>query len=259
MMITSKGNTKIKWVRRIQSSRRFRQKERLFIVEGNRWIRELAQLEYWPASLFATESWLQEPENQSLIKNFPVTPLTVSDQIMDHASSLESAPGILAVPPMPSISLPEAPAFILILDRIANPGNLGSLLRSAAAAGVDGVLLTPGCADPFNPKALRGGMGVQIRLPIENLEWADIRHLTDSLAVFIASSRGGRTFYSVDWRFPSAVIIGSEASGPSEEAQNLAQSEITIPMRSGVESLNAAVAGGIILFEVARQRAELNN
>ncbi len=258
-MITSKGNPKIKRVRRIQSNRRFRQKERHFIVEGTRWILELAKLEYWPASLFATESWFQEPENQSLIKNFPTTPLIVSDQIMDHASSLESAPGILAVLPMPSISLPETSAFILILDRIVNPGNLGSLLRSAAAAGVDGVLLAPGCADPFNPKALRGGMGVQIRLPLENLGWADIRQLTDSLAVFIASSRSGKSFYSVDWHFPSAVIIGSEASGPSEAAQTLAQSEITIPMRSGVESLNAAVAGGIILFEAARQRAELNN
>ncbi len=259
MMITSKGNSKIKWVRRIQSSRRFRQKEGCFVVEGNRWIRELSQLEYWPDSLLATESWLQEPVNNSLIKNFPSAPLVVSDQIMDHASSLESAPGVLAVLPRPSISLPETPLFILILDRIANPGNLGSLLRSAAAAGVDGVLLAPECADPFNPKALRGGMGVQIRLPIENLEWPDIRLLTDSLAFFIASSRGGISFYSVDWRFPSALIIGSEASGPSAEAQSLAQSEITIPMRSGVESLNAAVAGGIILFEAARQRAELKN
>jgi TrmH family RNA methyltransferase len=160
---------------------------------------------------------------------------------------------------MPSNSLPETSAFLLILDRIANPGNLGSLLRSAAASGVDGVLLAPGCADPFNPKALRGGMGVQIRLPLENLEWPDIRHFTDSLAIFIASSQGGKSFYDVDWHFPSAVIIGSEASGPSEEAYSLAQSEITIPMRSGVESLNAAVAGGIILFEAARQRAAQNN
>jgi len=173
---------------------------RHFVVEGNRWIRELSQLEYWPDSLLATESWLQEPVNQSLIKNFPSAPLVVSDQIMDHASSLESAPGVLAVLPRPSISLPETPLFILILDRIANPGNLGSLLRSAAAAGVDGVLLAPECADPFNPKALRGGMGVQIRLPIENLEWPNIRLLTDSLAFFIASSRGGISFYSVDWR-----------------------------------------------------------
>ena len=253
-MITSKRNPKVKWVRRIQADHRFRNKEGCFVIEGTRWVRELVQLQYWPTMALTTDPWLQDPQNQSLVKRFPRAPLHVSPEVMDYASLMESAPGILVALPLPSIPLPEQPTFLLILDRIANPGNLGSLLRTAAAAGCSGAVLAPGCADPFNPKALRGGMGAQIRLPLQFLEWSEIRTHTSSLATYIASSRGSIPFYQVNWRLPSAVIIGSEASGPGEEALSLAQSEISIPMQRGVESLNAAVAGGIILFEVARQR-----
>ena len=253
-MITSISNPKVKWVRRIQADRRFRHKEGCFVIEGTRWARELVQLQYWPTMVFATDSWFNDPQNHSVIKSFPRAPLIVSPEVMDYASLMESAPGILAALPIPSIPLPEAPTILLILDRIANPGNLGSLLRTAAASGCSGVVLAPGCADAFNPKALRGGMGAQLRVPLQFLDWSDIRRHTSSLATYSASSRGPIPFYQVNWLLPSAIIIGSEASGPSEEALSLAQSEITIPMQSGVESLNAAVAGGIILFEVARQR-----
>ena len=257
-MITSKSNQKIKWVRRIQADRRFRHKEGCFVIEGLHWLKDLVQLEYFPVLSIATESWLQEPQNQSLARNLPQFPIPVSQEVMDHASLMESAPGILAALPIPLMPLPKSPTLLLILDRVANPGNLGSLLRTASAAGCSAVLLTPGCADPFNPKALRGGMGAQVRLPIQSIDWPNIRKQTSSLATYIASSGGSQPFYGIDWLPPSAIIIGSEASGPGKEALGLTQSEISIPMQSGVESLNAAVAGGIILFEVARQRARIN-
>lgn len=164
---------------------------------------------------------------------------------------------MVAVFDKPEVSLPVHTSLSLICDEVRDPGNLGTLLRSAAGAGVDTVLLTAGCADIWNLKVLRSGMGAQFRLPIKSgMSWKEIVDYLESMKTVIRVAEGSTqaSYSHVDWTIPSALVIGSEADGPSETAFAVAHESIGIPMASGVESLNAAMAGTIILFEAQRQR-----
>jgi TrmH family RNA methyltransferase len=144
--------------------------------------------------------------------------------------------------------------FALIVDRLQDPGNLGTLLRSALGAGVHAVLLTPGTVDPFNPKVVRAAAGAHFHLPIATLDPVAIQREFPGLEIVVAHPQALRAYDERDWTRASAVVIGSEAHGISAELARLAADEVRIPLRGGVESLNAGVAGSIILFEAARQR-----
>lgn len=255
-MITSQSNDKVKMVRRLQTERRFRAQTQLFVVEGNRWIQELLDQHIAPQHFFFTASWqaTQADSLHQLQKLAQHPGLLVSDSVMAAMSDTSTPPGILAVLPTPQRPLPAKPSLLLILDGTNNPGNLGTMIRTAAAAGADGLLLAPGCVDATNPKVARGSMGALLRLPIQTATWAEIGHLTAAMQVWLAAVSGETAYTAVDWQRPSALIIGSEANGASQAAQQLAQHQLTIPMQAASESLNAAVAASIILFEARRQR-----
>ena len=148
--------------------------------------------------------------------------------------------------------------LLLALDAISDPGNLGTLLRSALAADVDEVLLAPGCADPFAPKVMRAGAGAHFHLPIRRLDWNGIRAAINGAPpakqTLIAEAEARVAYDTVDLTQRTLLIIGSEAHGVSGEAHELATESVSIPMWNRVESLNAAIAGSVILFEAARQR-----
>lgn len=254
-MITSVTNPKIKYVKRLQTDRGFREAERAFVAEGTRLVAELIQFQVRPQLLLATENWLASAEGQLLLAADLSRVLeVVKDNVMSAASQTQTPPGVLAVAPMVSRPLPNQPTLLLILDQVASPGNLGTMLRTAAAAGVDGVFLGPGNVDAYNPKVVRGGMGAHLRLPIINAEWPAIAAQVASLNVWLAAADGTTTHTAVDWQQPSALVIGSEAVGAGSAARQLATGQVSIPMHRETESLNAAVAAGIILFEAVRQR-----
>lgn len=161
--------------------------------------------------------------------------------------------GILAVVPVPSLPLLDPVDLLLILDGWRDPGNLGTALRTALAAGVDGVLLGPGNVDVTNPKVVRAAMGAHFRLAIQQLDWPTIGHLTTGLATWIADAGGEVDYASIDWRASSALIVGSEAHGPSPAALALGRT-VRVPMAGPAESLNAATAAAVVVFEAARQR-----
>jgi TrmH family RNA methyltransferase len=142
---------------------------------------------------------------------------------------------------------------VLILDAVRDPGNLGTILRAGAAAGVQAVLLSPTCVDAYNPKALRSGMGAHFRVPIVEMDWDKIGAYCRALAVYLADAEGDLSHDAVDWSAAWALIIGSEAHGAGSEAERLAQQRVYIPMAAATESLNAAIAAAVILFEAARQ------
>ncbi|MCA9866014.1 MAG: RNA methyltransferase [Anaerolineae bacterium] len=253
-MITSRSNPQVKHVRRLQADRRYRTAERSFVVEGTRWLRETVAASLVPRALFATTAWIASNEGRALLAALgPAVPVT--DEVMTAMSDTETAPGVLAVLPMVARPWPTTPSLLAILDAVGNPGNLGTILRAAAAAGADGVLLGPGCVDAYNPKVVRGSMGAVLRLPLRPAPWEEIADLAAGLDVWLAVAREGVVYTAVDWRRPAAVLIGGEAHGAGNAAQRLATGRVTIPMRDETESLNAALAAGIILFEAARQRA----
>ena len=253
-MITSTSNSKIKHVRRLQQDRRYREREQAYVVEGTRWLQEAAAAFPDEAALFYTDNWLAAAENEALLTRFKEAPLLVSDEVMAAMSEVATPQGALAVLPMRPRPLPQAPGFLLVLDGVQTPGNLGTMLRTAGAAGVDGILLAPGSVDAYNPKVLRGAMGAHLRLPLHTANWDEIRRLTANTLVWLAAAKGRTAYTDANWRRPSTLIVGSEAHGAGSQAHDLAHDTVYIPMHANTESLNAAMAAAVILFEAARQR-----
>jgi TrmH family RNA methyltransferase len=241
----------------LQADRRFRYREQAFMVEGTRWLSDLVRSAVPPREIYCTLDWQQSADNETLIATLAAPVTLVEPAILAEMSDTETAQGALAVVPMINHPIPAHPSLLLILDAVANPGNLGTMLRTAAAAGVDGVLLGPGCVDPYNPKVVRGSMGALLRLPFAAMKWKEIANAIDGMTVWLAAAEAGDVYSKVDWQRPSALIVGSEASGANTAAQALATGLVTIPMHDETESLNAAVAAAVILFEATRQRTSV--
>ncbi|MCX7680830.1 MAG: RNA methyltransferase [Anaerolineae bacterium] len=183
----------------------------------------------------------------------------VSEKVLAACSDTETPQGILAVLPIPTPIPPPQPRLVLVLDRVRDPGNLGTILRTALAAGVEQVLLAPGTVDATNPKAVRAAMGAHLWLPVTTCPWELIAASVAHCDVWLASAKGETLYTAVDWKRPVALIVGGEASGAGTQAHALARGEVYIPMSPVVESLNTAVATAVLLFEVVRQRMALDS
>ena len=255
-MITSNHNPKIKLVRALLGRARDRREAGAFVVEGVRLVEEAANSN-WPMRFVLYDESLSE-RGMSKVESLTsqgVDVEEVSTSVMKAMSETENPQGILAV--LESIQLPitNNPSFILIPDQIRDPGNLGTLLRSAAATGAQAVLVPPETTDAFAPKVLRSGMGAHFKLPIQSMSWDEISEVIKSagLQVLIADM-DGQSCWEIDLTKPVALVIGSEAEGASESARKLANQKISVPMSGEMESLNAGVAGSVLMFEVVRQR-----
>lgn len=251
-MITSLQNERVKLAHALQTQAKTRRKEGKMALEGVRLIRDALERGLTP------EFILYDPDAVDIdavvgTEQSPL-PIPVTAEIIRYVSDTETPQGIVGVFPITAPPLPETPQRVLILDNLRDPGNMGTILRTAAAAGVEVVLLSPGSVDAYNPKVLRGGMGAHFRIPVLEASWTRIAVYCRDLTVYLADMQGDVTYDAADWQQAWALIIGSEAHGESEEASTLARQRVYIPMASETESLNAAVAAGIILFEAARQR-----
>ncbi len=258
-LITSPHNERIKLVRALQSSGKSRRKENRVALEGVRLIGDAISSGVTPDFVLYTQDAIAEGQPGSRLfadlQARNVSCLEVVPEVMSHAADTETPQGMIAVTPLPQLPLPSTITLALICDGIADPGNLGTMLRTAGAAGVDVVMLMPGCVDAFNPKVLRAGMGAHFRVPIIRPSWEALSEQFSGLRVYLADAQGQTTYTSVDWTQPCAVIIGGEAHGAEAVAHKQASATVSIPMAKGAESLNAASAAAVILFEVRRQRA----
>ncbi len=256
-MITSPDNEKVRHVRALHGRRRVRERERQYVAEGVRLVEEALKAGVQPSFVLYTEASLADPRSAGLLANLQgagVACLAVSDAVMAASSDTETPQGILAVLPLPDLPLPVQPTLTLILDGVRDPGNLGTMLRTALAAGVEQVLLAPGTVDPYNSKVVRAGMGAHLRLPLAALAWPQIALAVAGCDVWLAAAGEALAYTAVDWTRRSALVIGGEAAGARGEARALATGNVAIPMAAGVESLNAATAAAVILFEAVRQR-----
>ncbi|MCB9135059.1 MAG: RNA methyltransferase [Anaerolineales bacterium] len=254
-MLTSPKNPTIQHIRDLQARPRARREHGEFVVEGVRLVEEALAARLTPHTLLYTPD--VGPRGETILAGFRtlgVEATPVSDAVMQAASDTQTPQGLLAVLPIQPRPLPPAPNFVLILDGVRDPGNLGTILRTAAAAGVDAFLLPPETADPYAPKVIRAGMGAHFRLSIHTLSWNEIQTVTRPLSVFLADARGEKTYTETDFTRPLALIIGGEAHGADAALQTLHPTSLRIPMPGNTESLNAAIAAGILMFEVVRQR-----
>ncbi|MGC1378438.1 MAG: RNA methyltransferase [Anaerolineales bacterium] len=255
-MITSPQNPKLKLVRALQGRAKDRREAGAFLAEGVRLVEE-ALAAGWPFRFVLYGSQLSE-RGRALVEKLAgkVDVEQADDALLESISDTETSQGIIAVLELTNLELSnlKSPTFVLIPDQIRDPGNLGTLIRSAAAAGVDAVLIPPETADAFSPKVVRAGMGAHFRLAVYSLGWDEIRSLITGCAVFLADAGGQTSCWGADFRQPLALIVGGEAEGASQSARKLADRLVNIPMPGKIESLNAAAAGAILMFEVVRQR-----
>jgi TrmH family RNA methyltransferase len=256
-VITSTTNDRVKYVRSLYR-RQVRYGERAFVTEGLRAVEEALKAGMQPAFLFHTPAVLGSPRGMAIVSQAEgrrVRISVVSEPVMAAMADTVTPSGILAVLPMPAASFPPPSHWVLILDRVRDPGNLGTILRTALAAGVELVITTAGTVDVYSPKVVRSAMGAHFRLNLwVDQDWTEAAKALGGLHVLVASPERGAPYWEADWRLPTALVIGAEAEGAAAEAERLATGYVTIPMRSEVESLNAAMAASVLLFEAARQR-----
>lgn len=257
-MIRSTQNAHIRTIRSLRDDRSLRHRERMFVLEGVRLVTELIQsrqavtsVVYDPAVLATT------PAGQALLDLIVDQPysLPASAEVIKSASDTSSPQGVIAIAPWPSISA-SSDGLYVVCDEIQDPGNMGTIIRSCDAIGVAGIWCTRGCVDVYAPKTVRASMGSLLRVPMwVDQDWSSITHATAQTRRYAADATPQSIDYcATDWCAPSTLIIGNEARGLSSAARTLADQLVMIPMRAGIESLNAAMAASVVLFEAQRQR-----
>lgn len=256
--ISSPQNSQIKDARKLMQ-RRHRHESGRLLIEGLRLIGDAWRSGVRPLQIFYDgdvrnqNSDIDHLLNQMEQAN--ILTLACTSPVFHSLTDTVSPQGIAAVTAIPLLPLPSAPSLILMLDNVRDPGNAGTLLRSAEAAGVDLVIFAPGSVDAFNEKVMRAGMGAHFRLPLRLCDsWADVYALQPAtLPIYCADANAAQAYDQIDWCQPTCLVVGNEANGVSEEIRQRSR-PIMIPMQGNTESLNAAMAGSIILFEAARQR-----
>ena len=258
-MITSYKNPGIKLVRGLLDAKKHRESAGLMVLEGVRLAEEAISHKiklkqcYFSANLSTRGKALldQVTEQKTKIDE-------LSQDLMDRLSDTQHAQGILLVCTIPEVPFREGPSFLLALDRINDPGNMGTILRTAAAMNVDGILLTPGTTDPFSPKALRAAMGAQLHIPIQWQDAKGIKKLCTSnqapLVLVSTIMDCSQDCWEADLTAPMCLVIGNEANGISRELLALCDRCVRIPIADKTESLNAAIAAAILMYEITRQR-----
>lgn len=257
--LSSRDNPRIKLVHALANQARERRKLGQTLLDGTHLITAAIEAGVTVLEVFVSESGLNNGEILDLLERLPadVQRNLVSDALFAHFSPVETPSGILALIAIPSASTEVARGgSIVILDAVQDPGNLGTILRTAAAAGIAAAWLTPGCAQAWSPKALRAGMGAHFHLPIAEQVDA-FAALADFSGRALATGLGAnaRSVYETDLSGPIAWLFGAEGQGLSASLFARADGVVTIPMAAGIESLNVGAAAAICLFEQRRQSA----
>ncbi len=260
--INSRDNQKLKFARAVRAGQ-----ERAWIfVEGIRLTAEVLKTSLTIRQVVVTSHLLQNQRSVELIEKLLTANAEIAEveeKIFDSLSDTKTSQGIIVIAEKPKTgrelvekNLSQNP-FLLLLHQLNNPSNLGAILRTAEAVGIEGVITTKGTTDVFSAKTLRGAMGANLRLQFwteaefsEVLRWAKERNIRS----VCADIRSDRSYLEIDWKLPHLLIIGSEGHGLSESERHQSDESLIIPMQNGVESLNAAVAAGVIFFEAKRQR-----
>jgi len=263
MKITSRDNSLLRRARAVRDGKIH---ESIF-VEGSRLCEEALSSGLALEAVVYSEEIARKEKAMALIAKLETVAAksaSLSEKLLASISFTKTPQGIVVLALRPvtderkfKATQPSQP-LLLLMHGINNPVNVGAILRTAEAAGVSGVITTANTSDPFSPKALRGAMGSAFRLPIwtgpnysEVLAWCNER----GIHTICADAAASKTFAEADWRGKCALIVGPESSGLSSDEIAAANEAVRIPMKGSVESLNVAVATGIILYEANRQRA----
>lgn len=264
-VIRSRENQNVKWLSRLVSSPKFRKKENSFVVEGVRLCNEAVFNKVSIKALFVGETFYNDNSSkiEQLINNAPKIFL-LSDSVLNFVSDTETPQGVICVCEMENSVLSIEKGNYIALENLQDPANVGTIFRTAAAFGIDGIILSSGCCDIYSPKVLRGTMGAVFKQPFM---------IVDDFAGFVAECNAKKiktlacalkedskslTQISLSYENGMIALIGNEGKGLSEDVINLCNESIIIPMKAGVESLNASVAASIIMWEMSKARGWFN-
>ena len=256
-MITSTGNAQVKRLLQLQKKSKARNEEKVFIVEGLRMFVEVPEERV--EKVYISESLYNKKKQELKLERFSYEVL--SDSVFEHVSDTKTPQGILCIVKQKRYNIEELlemenPHF-MVLDNLQDPGNLGTIVRTAEGAGVNAVFLSKESVDIFNPKTIRSTMGSIYRMPVVYVE--DLVTLLDifkekGIKSYAAHLEGKNSYDREDYKGGTAILIGNEGNGLRDEVSNAADIWVQIPMQGQVESLNAAIAASILMFEVYRQR-----
>jgi TrmH family RNA methyltransferase len=259
--VASRDNAAYKTLARLASNGSERKRAGLSMIEGAHLVAAFLDSGRTPEEVAVNRAGLEDAEIAALLERAaPARVTLLSDALFASLSTLDSPTGVIACVKTPEgAKVPADAPLVLFLENIQDPGNVGTLLRSAAAAGAGHVLLSRTCAFAWSPKVLRAGMGAHFALNL--VEGADaLEFLAQYRGASVALAGESRaSLYDLDLRPATAFFIGNEGSGLSEAVRHAASTRARIPMPGRVESLNAGTAGSICLFEAVRQRSALAN
>ncbi|MDR2220590.1 MAG: RNA methyltransferase [Methylobacillus sp.] len=252
--IISRDNPTYKQLKKLGESARERRKSGRALLDGVHLIETFLATGRQPELLVVSETGLGHPECALLLKSVPTSlVVVVPDVLFKELSPVETPVGLLAEIAIPSPAIPENPQFCVLLDDLQDPGNVGTIIRTAAAAGCDALFLSPGCADAWSPRVLRAGMGGHFALTI--CESADLVAIAKNFSgkIYAMEAAAARGLYQNQLNGQLGFAIGNEGAGLSDALMQACE-VIAIPMPGKMESLNAATAAAVCLFEAVRQR-----
>ena len=258
MNITSASNDKIKEVKKLIKTSKERYERGLYIVEGIRMFKEipLDKLD----SIYVSETFYEN--NREIVDRYKTEPYVISDKVFNSVSDTGTPQGILALVKMNEFALDdilgnngEAP-FIIIAEKLQDPGNMGTIIRTAEGAGATGIIISSDSVDIYNPKVVRSTMGSIFRGPmyVSSDLATDIDRVKEKGVTIFGAHLKGKEFFEKDFKKPCGFLVGNEGKGLSDKISSRADDLIKIPMKGKVESLNAATSAAVISYEVLRQR-----
>ncbi|MGM0501414.1 MAG: TrmH family RNA methyltransferase [Bacillota bacterium] len=264
MEISSSSNSKIKYLRSLYH-KKYRREHQQFVLEGVRLIEEAIQEGASLEQVFYSDYLLRNERGEELLKNLEEQEISfyhIPDDLLQQVADTVSPQGILAVVDKINYNLEQVllgqGKLILLVDQIQDPGNLGTIIRTADAAGVDAVITTKGTVSLYNQKTIRATMGSLFRTPIAKI--SDLDKFKDVIKkdfnVVVADVAGEQYHFEIDYLPSTIIIVGNEGQGPREELIDLADQIIKIPLRGGAESLNVAMATSVITYEAVRQKLD---
>ncbi len=262
-MITSTANKQVKFVNSLVKKAKARREEDLFVAEGLRMCGEIPKDRI--RTLYVSESFLKSTEGPAMANGVKQVEV-VSDEVFGALSDTQTPQGVLALVRQYHYTLDETarteaergvPAHLMILEHLQDPGNLGTIIRAGEGAGVTGIIMDSGTADIYNPKVIRATMGSVLRVPfvyVDDLQETLTLLKRKGIRLYAAHLQGKRAYDEENYRTDMGFLIGNEANGLNDETAARADMWVCIPMAGKVESLNAAVAASVLMFEAARQR-----
>ncbi|YAF95759.1 MAG: TrmH family RNA methyltransferase [Nodularia sp. CChRGM 3473] len=259
-MLTSLQNSLVKQIRKLHSTKE-RHKQQLCLLEGTHLLQEACAVKYPLETVCCTPAWqIAHPSLWEEVCSSCERAEVVSEEILAAIATTVQPDGVIATARRDHQTQVPFSGLVLALETIQDPGNLGTMIRTAAAAGASGLWLSGDSVDLDNPKVLRASAGQWFRLPMavtENLKATVQQSQQAGMQVIATLPTANLTYWDVDWRKPSLILLGNEGTGLSADLTSMADKQVKIPLSPGVESLNVAIAAALMLYEAQRQLRQM--